>query len=224
MAKNFLQSVDQHLNLDSSLSNDNKIPTFFLPLPLSCYLPDDLLFIKVKSVKETNPKVLDKGMNRPALIFNNIHKDPGCYLKFSFNTFGIIESITYLGRLKINFNSIMSLVGLHENYLNELLSRYELKLVQDIPEFLSENWAMALFHDNFSKLVIRLKSVIQDQDIEGIVNTAINNNLSLDRKTLKTLIGNISEGTQQKVELEILNFLNENRNHLPYYFIPQLKY
>lgn len=38
--------------------NENKLPTFYLPLPLGCYLPKDLLFYKVRAVKETNPKVL----------------------------------------------------------------------------------------------------------------------------------------------------------------------
>jgi len=66
------------------------------------------------------------------------------------------------------------LVGLHENYLNELLARWEVKLVEDIPSFLSENWAMALYHDSFSKLVLKLKNVIQEKaDILKIVNMVL---------------------------------------------------
>ena len=91
-------------------------------------------------------------------------------------------------------------------------------------EFLSENWAMALFHDNFSKLVIRLKNIIQDkeeiQDIQNIINTVVDNNLSLDRDTLKTLLKDISENTQKKIEMEIIAFLQENRNHLSFYYFP----
>jgi hypothetical protein len=162
------------------------------------------------------------------LIYNKL-KDGcnGCYLKFTFNNFGIIDSIIYFGRTKISYHSIVSLVGLHENYLNELLSRYEIDLVTDITEFLSENWAMALFHDNFSKLVIRLKNIIQDkeeiQDIQNIINTVVDNNLSLDRETLKTLLKDISENTQKKIEMEIISFLQENRNHLPFYYFPEFK-
>lgn len=66
------------------------------------------------------------------------------------------------------------MVGLHENYLNELLARWEVKLVEDIPSFLSENWAMALYHDSFSKLVLKLKNVIQEKaDILKIVNMVL---------------------------------------------------
>ncbi len=129
--------------------------------------------------------------------------------------------------MKISYHSIVSLVGLHENYLNELLSRYEINLIEDITEFLSENWAMALFHDNFSKLVIRLKNIIQDKDelqeIQNIINTVISNNLNLDRETLKNLLKDVKEGTQKKIEMEIIQFLHDNRNHLPFYYIPSMK-
>jgi hypothetical protein len=128
--------------------------------------------------------------------------------------------------MKITYQSLISLVGLHENYLNNLLNRYETKLVEDIPEFLSENWAMALYSDNFSKLIIKLKGIIQDKDeienIQNIISTVVNNNLSLDRATLKSFLSNITEETKKNIELEILSFLGENGNQLPFYHIPHL--
>jgi hypothetical protein len=155
------------------------------------------------------------------LIYNNLKPGGrGCYLKFTFNAFGIIDTITYLGDMKIDFHSIISLVGLHENYLNELLARYEVKLVEDIPAFLSEDWALALFHDGFAKLVLKLKAIIQDPEIETTIKRVVDNGLSLDRETLRNSIGNISETTKQKIELEVLSFLMENKNHLNYYYLP----
>jgi hypothetical protein len=128
--------------------------------------------------------------------------------------------------MRITYQSLISLVGLHENYLNNLLNRYETTLVEDIPEFLSENWALALYSDNFSKLVIKLKGIIQDKDeienIQTIISTVVNNNLSLDRNTLKSFLTNITDETKKRIELEILNFLGENRNQLPFYHIPHL--
>ncbi len=86
---------------------------------------------------------------------------------------------------------------------------------------------MALFHDNFSKLVIRLKNVIQEKDdlqeIQNIINNVVNNNLNLDRDTLKSLLKDISEDTQRKIEIDIIQFLHDNRNHLPFYYIPSMK-
>lgn len=224
LAKSFLQTFESQLIVDTSMIYENKIPTFFFSLPTGCYLPNDMLFYKVRAVKEINPKILEKGVNRQALVYNNlVPGSKGCYLKFTFNSFGTIESVTYLGNIKVNYHSIISLVGLHENYLNEILARYEVKLVEDIPEFLSENWAVALFHDGFSKLVLKLKSIIQDNEIEKIIQTVVNSNLSLDRNTLKSMLSNISESTQQKIELELMGFLMENRNHLPFYYIPSIK-
>ena len=160
-------------------------------------------------------------MNRSPLIFNNLTKDGyGCYLKFTFNTFGIIDSVTYLGKLNVSYNSLISLVGLHESYLNELFARYELNMVEDIPEFLSENWAVAIYHDNFSKLVIKMKTIIQDDDIESIINNILNNNLTLSRENLKLILKGVSDSTLKKIELELINFLQENKNHLPFYYLP----
>ncbi len=160
-------------------------------------------------------------MNRSPLIFNNLTKDGyGCYLKFTFNTFGIIDSITYLGKLNVSYNSLISLVGLHESYLNELFARYELNMVEDIPEFLSENWAVAIYHDNFSKLVIKMKTIIQDDDIESIINNILNNNLTLSRDNLKLILKGVSDSTLKKIELELISFLQENKNHLPFYYLP----
>jgi hypothetical protein len=160
-------------------------------------------------------------LNRSPLIFNNLTKDGyGCYLKFTFNTFGIIDSITYLGKLNVSYNSLISLVGLHESYLNELFARYELNMVEDIPEFLSENWAVAIYHDNFSKLVIKMKTIIQDDDIESIINNILNNNLTLSRDNLKLILKGVSDSTLKKIELELISFLQENKNHLPFYYLP----
>ena len=53
LAKSFLQSIDSQLNIDSSVSNDNKTPSFFLPIGFGCYLPNDMLYYRIKSVKET---------------------------------------------------------------------------------------------------------------------------------------------------------------------------
>lgn len=181
-----------------------------------------MLYYRIKSVKET---IIDLKKNRDDLIFNNLDENgKGCFIKFTFNPFGIIDSITYLGSIKVSYSSIVSLVGLHENYLNELLKRYEIKLVEDIPEFLSENWAMALYHDNFSKLVLKLKNVIHEiKDIQEIIDKAITNKITLERNNLKNIISGIPEEAQKIIETEIILFLYENRNHLLFYHIPNLK-
>ena len=180
LAKYFLQTIDSQLNVDGSGFDDKKLPSFYLPLPIGCYLPDDYIFYKAKSTKETNPHITSKELNRQPFIYNTLEQG-GCYLSFSFNIFGIIDSVVYLGKKQIDYRALVSLVGLHETYLNKLLNRFEEKLITDIPEFLSENWALALYHDKFSQLVINLKAILHEKDIFDIVGEVIGKEKPFDR-------------------------------------------
>ena len=150
-------------------------------------------------------------------------EEGGCYLSFSFNIFGIIDSVVYLGKKQIDYRALVSLVGLHETYLDKLLNRFEGELIKDIPEFLSENWALALYHDKFSQLVINLKAILHEKDIFEIVSDIVGKEKPLDRVVINELLGLVGKRTKAKIEYEIVNFLNENRNHLPFYHIPFLQ-
>ncbi len=222
LAKYFLQTIDSQLNVDSAGFDDKKLPSFYLPLPIGCYLPDDYIFYKAKSTKETNPHITSKELNRQPFIYNTLEQG-GCYLSFSFNIFGIIDSVVYLGKKQIDYRALVSLVGLHETYLNKLLNRYEEKLITDIPDFLSENWALALYHDKFSQLVINLKAILHEKDIFDIVGEVIGKEKPFDRVDINKLLEKVGKRTKAKIEYEIVNFLNENRNHLPFYHIPYLQ-
>ena len=222
LAKYFLQTIDSQLNVDASGFDDKKLPSFYLPLPIGCYLPDDYIFYKAKSTKETNPHITSKEINRQPFIYNTLEQG-GCYLSFSFNVFGIIDSVVYLGKKQIDYRALVSLVGLHETYLNKLLNRFEEKLITDIPDFLSENWALALYHDKFSQLVINLKAILHEKDIFDIVGEVIDKEKPFDRVDINKILEKVGKRTKAKIEYEIVNFLNENRNHLPFYHIPYLQ-
>jgi hypothetical protein len=49
-------------------------------------------------------------------------------------------------------------VGLSENYLNQLGIRLVSGLIPNISEFLSENWAMALYHEWLSEFRYMIKT------------------------------------------------------------------
>lgn len=207
------------------------MPSFYLPLSFGGVLPGRHYYYKVRSVKETNELVLSKSKTREDLIYNNLASESNCcYLKFVFNPFGTIEEITYYGTVNVNYSSLNSLVGLHETYLNELIKRTEFNLVEDIPMFLSENWSMALFHDNFSKLILKLKSVILEKDnlieihglINGLISSGDTSKQEVDREYINKMLGSVSLDIKKKIEYEIIGFLYENRNHLPFYHIPQV--
>lgn len=63
--------------------------------------------------------------------------------------------------------------GLHENYLNELTERYENNIIPNAVEFLSENWAIALYHEWFGDFALRMRQGIQSlDDVQKIIGHA----------------------------------------------------
>ena len=79
--------------------------------------------------------------------------------------------MTYLSYEDVNVSSIVSFVGLSEYYLNQLGIRLESKLIPNIAEFLSENWAMALYHEWFSEFRYIIKSdLIQNEEMFSIMD------------------------------------------------------
>jgi hypothetical protein len=58
--------------------------------------------------------------NRPDLCCDNldIEAGKGHWIKFTFNSIGVIESVSYMGSEEVVLQSLWSFVGLHENYLN----------------------------------------------------------------------------------------------------------
>ncbi|MCQ2817206.1 MAG: DUF4821 domain-containing protein, partial [archaeon] len=228
LAKYFLQTIDSQLNVDSSAFDDKKLPSFFLPLPLGCYLPGDYVLYKAQNVKETNPKIYERNKNRSPIIYNTLDQEGGCYLSFDFDIFGIISGVVYFGKEPIDYKALISLVGLHETYLNKLLSRYQDNLIENIPEFLSDNWALAVYHDKFAQLVIKLKTILQEKEIQEIVGLEVGRDdnkeegnefdqkfSGLDRDRIKEILSRIPKRSRCKIEREIVTFLSENKNQLP---------
>ena len=75
-----------------------------------------------------------------------------------------------MGSEDIILQSLWSVVGLHENYLNSLTSRFETGIIPNVVEFLSENWAMALYHEWFGDFCLRMRNSIQGlRDVQAIL-------------------------------------------------------
>lgn len=62
----------------------------------------------------------------------------------------MIESVSYLGSEAVAVPSLMSFVGMSVTYLNKITKRNNVGMIPDIAEFLSENWAICLYHELFS--------------------------------------------------------------------------
>ena len=107
---------------------DEELPSFYLPQGQGGILPGEIIYYHIKT---TNPLILDKNLpeiqNRKSLTCDNLDNvtNKGHFIKFTFNSIGLIDSVTYMGSEDIILQSLWSFVGLHENYLNSLTSRYE---------------------------------------------------------------------------------------------------
>lgn len=120
--------------------------------------------------------------------------------------------------------SLWSFVGLHENYLNQLTSRFENGVISNVTEFLSENWAMALYHEWFGDFCLRMRQGIQGmEDMREILKKVFDeseNGEGISRERMKELKKLMNDKTIQSIEDETLEFIKVNLNHLPMYYIP----
>lgn len=139
---------------------EEELPSFYLPQGQGGILPGDILFYNIKTA---NPLVLNPNSpeikNRAPLTCDNFNVETGKghLISFSFNSIGIIDSVTYMGSEEIVLQSLWSFVGLHENYLNSLTSRYDQGIIPNVTEFLSENWAIAMYHEWFGDFCLRMR-------------------------------------------------------------------
>jgi len=136
----------------------------------------------------------------------------------------LIDSVTYYGTEEIVIQSLWSFVGLHENYLNMLTSRFEHGVIKNAVEFLSENWAMALYHEWFGDFCLRMRQGIQGMaDMQEILKKVFDESQSgegIKRERMKQLRKMMDPETVKMIEDETLEFIKVNLNHLPMYFIP----
>jgi len=152
----------------------------------------------------------------------NTHK--GHFIKFTFNSIGLIDSVTYMGSEEIVLQSLWSFVGLHENYLNSLTLRYEQGIIHNVVEFLSENWGIALYHEWFGDFCLRMRQSVQSMsDIQAVLEKAFEttkNGEGITREQIEEFKKLVDPKTIRMIQDETLEFVKTNMNHLPMYYIP----
>lgn len=211
---------------EQSSLTEEELPSFFLPQGYGGKVPGNYWFYDIFT---TNPLRLKPGVdsskNRPDLMCDNIKEDgKGTLIKFTFNNIGLIDTVTYYGSEEIVVQSLWSFVGLHENYLNQLTSRFENGVIHNVVEFLSENWAIALYHEWFGDFCLRMRQGIQGRaDMQEILKKVFDesqNGEGITRERMQKLKKLMDSESSKLIEDETLEFIKVNLNHLPMYFIP----
>merc|ERR1719161_1634413 len=111
----------------------------------------------------------------------NTETGTGHFCRLTVNKMGKVDSITYLGGEELQVESLWSLVGLSETFLNNLYVRWKDGDIPDIVEFLTDEWAIALFHDRFMDFCHQLKMEMGAQEeVKNLINSALE---GVDKKT-----------------------------------------
>jgi hypothetical protein len=211
---------------EHSSMTEEELPSFFLPQGYYGKIPGDFWYYDIYT---TNPLKLKPGAesnkNRSDLMCDNIKKDGlGTLIKFTFNNIGLIDTVTYLGTEEIVTQSLWTFVGLHENYLNQLTSRFENGVITNVAEFLSENWAMMLYHEWFGDFCMRMRQGIQGMaDMQEILKKVFDesqNGEGITRERMGQLRKMMDPETVKMIEDETMEFIKVNLNHLPMYYVP----
>lgn len=116
------------------------------------------------------------------------------------------------------------MVGLHENYLNKLRERHDKKIIPNVAEFLSENWAIALYHDWFADFTLKLKKDIQNKEelqaILGQISEKVMGGKKFSKADVEAIATKIDTKTVKYIEDSTVDYLRANQNHLPMYYVP----
>lgn len=161
LARSVFDLYDPQMQSDKQFKPQDELPLFYIPSGLGAVLPNNLIYYNINTTNPISNQPEHK--NREDLVCDNldIETGKGHWIKFAFNSIGLIDSVTYMGSEEVVLQSLWSFVGLHENYLNSLTSRYPAGIIPNVVEFLSENWAIALYHEWFGDFCLRMRTAVR---------------------------------------------------------------
>lgn len=149
------------------------------------------------------------------------------FFRLHVNQYNTVETITCLSKKPFCANNLICLFGLHERFLNNLVSRFDEGLISDFYAYFNETWSMALFHDRFPDFRDEVRELLITRPagnvaaLEEKVRQLIDEDLVLN-KTQRANLQDVYRDTNAKraVETRLLSFLSYNYYHLPIYAKP----
>lgn len=215
-----------HLTTDKY--TDGQLPKLQMPLGIGSALFAGMVYYYIKRSDNSLPKiVLEKGLRSNELISKTIKDFQGHYIKFSIDPNGIIEYVSYLGSEQVVVPSLMAFVGLSYEYLNKVCKRNDNGLIPDIVEFLSENWAICLYHELFSEFRHYMKKMVSSNPLAERLNNRAAERASegghCESSFMKSIKALIPSEIVRDLRQGSIDFLKLNQNHLPMYYVPHSK-
>ncbi|XP_064621787.1 cilia- and flagella-associated protein 61-like isoform X2 [Lineus longissimus] len=204
------------------------IPMYRAPKMQAGILPGDFWYVHVCKPGLNTP--LDTQMAQSDYGDEIITGSPNSnkdYFRLHINQYKSIETITCLSKKPLPTSNILCLYGLHERYLNNLMSRFGEGLVNDLYEFFGETWCLAIFHDRFADFREEIRELLLTRPAEDVpaleekVRELIEDDLMLSKANRSRLTNDFKEsGAKRAVETRLLSFLSYNYYHMPMYAKP----
>jgi len=202
------------------------LPDFYMPIAKGGFLPGNLNYYRIHSCKRADAPGPQELREDQVIVTDTLEPSgKGHFCRLTIDSFGKVDSITYLGGEELQVESLWSLVGLSETFLNHLYQRWKDGDIPDIVEFLTDEWATALFHDRFMDFCHQIQLEMRGQeDVKAIIDRALESaNLKegLSRKVLANIQAQLPKSTVKKIQDRLLEYLRGNTNHLKTYFLPE---
>jgi len=212
------------LSASSSLEAEAPVPTFDKPKVATAVLPGPLHYVSIVHPTpgcETYIKAKAHASFGRELVTDD-GEDTYTFCSVRLDKNGVIRALTYLGTSPIEDGNWASLIGLPESALNNLAPRFDEGIVTDLPAFLRQNWAVALYHDRFSEFQSVLRAELEGDDKFKEAMEALRERAEYDAGKLAPgdLMNLLPEEKRNLVRTRVLDYVASNQNQLDMYLVP----
>lgn len=198
-----------------------------MPIAKGGFLPGNLHYYRIHSCKRADAPEQVEPKEEHVIVTDTLEASgKGHFCRLTIDTFGKVDSITYLGGEELQVESLWSIVGLSETFLDHLYTRWKAGDIPDIVEFLTDEWATALFHDRFRELCQQIQLEMRSkEEIKEIIDKNLEDETNwkdgLSRELLDKIRQNLPKDAVKDIQDHLLEYLRENTNHLKSYFLPE---
>lgn len=222
MAQLLLPAIDP---LSESQGEQQTLPTFSRPTKLGATLPGGLHFLRVLQptigADEYGDLIKHRTFGRELVNDLTTDAEQWKFASLRLDRVGRVSSLVYLGKEPIEVHNWSSIIGLHEAALNHLASRFDEGIVTDLPAFLRENWAMALYHDRFTEFRTALRQEMEDDDdIRQVLVQMRELSKQGEPVSAADFVTLLPESKQSLVRSRLLDHLQAHKNQLRMYLVP----
>ena len=137
--------------------SDLTVPRFSSPLVESCIIPGDLHYLSVRT--PTTDRLPDGHKQNLARWLRT--STAQCIARIHLNPFGMVDGIIIVATSSLPIENIIRIYGMHESYLNDLVSRYDEELIPCLLEHLCQPGLQAVTHDRFHGIIEQFDQMIK---------------------------------------------------------------